>query len=64
MAQPIARPAPDPGGHGLPLNYWRGCRCQPCKAANADYQRWRQGGTLAAYLIPHSARWKRPEPKP
>lgn len=44
-------------------SYLQGCRCAPCRQANADYHRWYMGGTLAAYLKPYAARWTRPQRK-
>jgi len=32
--------------HGTRSRYTKGCRCQSCRDANADYERSRKGGAL------------------
>ena len=36
------RPPATSGEHGTSTRYMRGCRCEPCRAAYSDHQRWRR----------------------
>ena len=43
---------PKPIEHGTRTRYWKGCRCDLCRAANAAYsirQRWAKRGVVVEW---------------